>query len=259
MLKARPAVSFALLLSVTTISAVGFSQTVAPVQPPQVPPAATAPAYAPAPAPTTQPPAGTPGYAPAPAPIVPGQPVPQNYTLVPVATQFGYYYPEGAPLPPSAEIPYDGSSPVPEGYRVEYRSRRGLVIAGSIVGGIAYGLSLGVAISDNFSDKTALLAIPVLGPWLNLAMSKGQKNCSALSNSTYSYSYSSEYDSCQSDNDALKIVWVTDGLMQLAGATMLTLGLALPTSKLVYRGVSMSVTPSRVGRDGYGLGAVGQF
>ena len=218
--------------------------------PAYAPPPATAPAYAPPPAPTTQPSA---------APMVPGQPVPQNYTLVPVATQFGYYYPEGAPLPPSAEIPYDGSSPVPEGYRVEYRSRRGLVIAGSIVGGIAYGVSLSVAISDNFSDKTGLLAIPVLGPWLNLAMSKGQKNCSALSNSTYSYSYSSEYDSCQSDNDALKVVLVADGLMQFAGATMLTLGLALPTSKLVYRGVSMSVTPSPVGRDGYGLGAVGQF
>jgi hypothetical protein len=148
------------------------------------------------------------------------------------------------------ELPYEDGDPVPEGYRVVKQARRGLVIAGSIVGGIAYGLSITGATSADFDNKSGSLLVPVLGPWIMLALGGAKDEpCSSA------YYISS---SC-GDRSGLRGALVLDGLMQGAGAAMLIAGIAVPRARLVRKDVTVSMLPMTLGKDGYGLGAVGQF
>src|SRR5690242_1480294 len=80
-------------------------------------PAPAAPPGAPAPAPAPAPP-----FAPAPAPVEAGP--------AGAGDQFRY----AAPM----ELRYVEGRPIPPGYHVETRARRGLVVAGPIVFGIPY-------------------------------------------------------------------------------------------------------------------------
>jgi hypothetical protein len=48
-------------------------------------------------------------------------------------------------------------------------------------------------------------------------------------------------------------------MMQAAGATMLAFGLAMPTTRLIRKDVTVSFAPMPLGKTGYGLGAIGQF
>jgi hypothetical protein len=209
-------------------------------------------------------PSSTPMVAPAPTlvppPMVaPVAVIPPGYALVPIEsaaqTRYDVEYPQhqGA-LPPGMELPYEEGEPVPPGYRVVRQSRRGLVIAGSIVGGIAYGFSITGAVSDDFNHKSGSLLVPVLGPWLMLALGGAKDKCSGYSNYD---SMTGEMTTCS--NSGLRSMLVLDGLAQLAGATMLTIGIAYPKTRLVRKDVTISMAPIPVGKGGYGLGAVGSF
>jgi len=211
---------------------------VAPVAQPQVAPAAP-PGYAPAP----------PGYAPAPAAPVyaqPGEP-PPGYAPAWRAQPNEMRYVEGRPIPP--------------GYHVETRAKKGLVISGSIIFGVPYLLSMSVAASSRYEPDRWLYA-PVIGPFVNLATRSDYCNPNGTSGTSTSFDCA--------DDSGVRFFLMMDGLMQVAGATMFVLGLALPTTLLVrddapYVGkkpasqFAWTVQPYAVGRSGYGLGVLGTF
>ncbi|HEY5377835.1 MAG TPA: hypothetical protein VIK01_29340, partial [Polyangiaceae bacterium] len=105
------------------------------------PPAAAAPQAAPQ---LAAPPPAPPGAAPAPQ-------YPGGYPPPPPGYAYPAYgaYPQPLRMPDS--VPYAGG-PVPAGYHIEERPRRGLVIAGTIVLAVPYGLGLAVAGGQNFPN-----------------------------------------------------------------------------------------------------------
>jgi hypothetical protein len=190
--------------------------------------------------PAAQPPAQPPAYAP-----------PPGYKLVPIneapaEIQSQVQYPQ---LPPAMELPYDDGQPIPRGYHLVERSRRGLIIAGSIMTGVPWLFSVTAAVGSDYEDKTGFLLVPVLGPWLMLAT--GGANDPSCTNS-------GDVSFCES-NAPLRGILVFDGLVQTAGAVMFVLGFTNPSKRLVRDDVTVGVAPMTLGRDGHGLGVVGTF
>jgi hypothetical protein len=175
-------------------------------------------------------------------------PIPQGLA----ETRYDVQYPQtrGA-LPPGMELPYEEGDVVPEGYRVRTQPRRGLVIAGSIVGGVPWAFSVMAAVDTNFEDKTGFLLVPALGPWLMLAAGGARDEPCDDSDSFDGY--------CHGDNSSKRAVLVLDGLTQVAGAVMLVAGIALPRKRLIRSDVSIGLAPTPLGQNGYGASAVGTF
>jgi hypothetical protein len=146
------------------------------------------------------------------------------------------------------ELPYEEGQRIPAGYRLVERPRRGLVIAGAIVTGVLWALSTTSAVGADFDDHSGWLVVPGIGPWLMLLAGGGRDHCQT--SGTYSY--------CDS-NSGLRAVLTLDGIGQTAGLVMFISGLAFPTKRLIRQDVTVSLLPTRVGRDGYGLGVVGAF
>jgi hypothetical protein len=216
-----------------------------------VPQVAPSPPVAPAPtaasAPALLPPVPPPAAQPAAAPVSPGYPPPFSYP----PPGYGYGYPPPPRAPDS--IPYDGG-PVPPGYHVEERARRGMLIAGPIVMGVPYLLGLTIASSENFPNSTSWLALPVLGPWLTLASRHRSDSCSNDFNSCSDGSLDSGIDS------TTRTFLVLDGVMQTAGAVMFIYGLASPRKVIARNFIgSLQWSPSQFGRTGYGGVLAGSF
>jgi hypothetical protein len=182
----------------------------------------------------------------------------------------GWAPPPGYAQPPTdrwrftaapTEMRYVEGKPIPPGYHLESRARRGLVISGPILFGVPYVLSMSVAASSPYEPDRWLYA-PVFGPFVNLALRKNECDIPSVSGS------SSVTVSCSGDS-ATRFFLMLDGLLQTGGATMLILGLALPQRLLVrddapYVGSSRShfawaVAPQAMGRAGYGLSLAGIF
>lgn len=216
--------------------------------------AQTAPVAAPAAAPAPAPVAATPApVAAAPAPVAAPSPAPlpvppPGYMLVPAGTNYAV-----AAAPPKeqdeseTELPYEEGQPIPAGYHLEEHVRRGLIIGGSIPLGIAWVFSAMGAVADDYNHKSGFLMVPGIGPWLMLAAGGASDDCSPTSS-----------DYCES-NSGLRSVLFLDGLTQTAGAVMLITGLAYPKKQLVRNNVAISFAPTPIGREGYGLGAIGTF
>lgn len=177
---------------------------------------------------------------------------PPGYVLVPIGTPAPV-----APLPaeetkePPKDLPYRDGQPVPPGFHVEERLRRGLVIGGSLTLGIPWVFSATTAVGNDFEDQSGFLMIPALGPWLMLAAGgASEENC-----------LKDEFDAdlCETRMATQRALLFLDGVAQTAGAVMLAVGLAYPTKRLIRNDVSVSFAPTPLGRDGYGLGAVGTF
>jgi hypothetical protein len=182
-----------------------------PAQPGQPPPAAAPPPGSPPPAAApAQPPPGyapPPGYGPPPGAYGPppgayGPPPQGGYGGYPYGYQ--YYYPP-PPLPPR-QLPYDEGQPVPPGYRVEERARKGLVIAGTVTFGSAYLLSIlgaATAASDGGNEGEGFipLFIPVAGPFITLG-------------------------TMDDDASAATPLFILDGIAQVGGVALLIGGLA---------------------------------
>ena len=163
-----------------------------------------------------------------------------------------YGYPQPQMRSPDS-VPYDGG-PVPAGYHVEERPRRGLVIAGTIVLAVPYGLGLAVAGGQNFPNSTGWLIVPGIGPWLTLASRHKSVGCSSSSSSSFNDCVDSSLD------DTTRTFLIIDGLMQTGGAVMLIAGIAAP-KKVIARDFmgSLHFTPSTIGRTGYGGFLTGVF
>jgi hypothetical protein len=163
--------------------------------------------------------------------------------LVPVPpsnaqTRYDVQYPQArGALPPGMELPYEDGEPIPPGYRLVQRRRRGLIIAGSIVTGVPWVLGVSAATAADFGDHSGLLVVPVLGPWLMLATDDLRGTSKA----------------------GERGLLVFDGLAQAAGGAMFLAGMFVPRVRLVRTDVVVSVVPLELGHGAHGLGAVGRF
>jgi hypothetical protein len=178
-------------------------------------------------------------------------PVPPQGVDPATQTNYQVMYPQrrGA-LPPGMELPYEEGQTIPAGYHLSTKPRTGLIVAGSIMTGVPWIFSVTAATASDFDDKTGFLLVPGIGPWLML-MAGGAKNRTCDTTST-DYCYNT-------DRSSERSVLVLDGLLQSAGATMFILGYAVPKTRLIRNDVTVSVLPTTMGADGYGVGAVGTF
>jgi hypothetical protein len=167
----------------------------------------------------------------------------------PASTNYNVQYPQrrGA-LPPGMELPYEEGDPIPPGYRLREQKRRGLIIAGSIVTGIPWVISLTAATGADFENKSGYLIVPGIGPWLML-LAGGASDRSCGSDSVL----------CEESRAGLRAVLVFDGLVQSAGAAMFAAGFLFPRQRLVREDVTVSVVPATIAPGAYGLTAVGTF
>jgi hypothetical protein len=237
------ATSFVLpsLFFATIAAAQGYPPPAQPLPPAQQPPPGYPPAYPPQPQQATPPPA-----------YPPSTEAPPGWTAPGYASQYRYQ-----PMP--MELRYVEGRPIPPGYHPETRPRKGLVISGSIVFGIPYFLSLSVAASSKFSPDRWLYA-PIIGPFVDLGNRK--EDCNTIGNAFGSTT------TCKDDSSE-RFFLMADGLMQVAGATMFILGLAIPQHLLVRDDApfvgskgsqfAWSIAPTKMGRSGYGLGLGGTF
>jgi hypothetical protein len=228
---------------------------------------ASSPSFADEPPPVAPPPPPGPGYPPPPAPPPAGypQPYPQPYGqpgyppgygqpgYPPGYGQPGYAqpgYPPGYAPPeperakrPARVLPYEEGDDVPEGYRVESRAHRGLIIGGAATLGSTWFLSLLIGtVIDSFNngltgDRGSIawpLYIPVVGPFIGIPV----------------------FDSSGSGTFLL----LMDGFAQAGGAAMI-IGGALTTQKRLVRVAetqpSWTVLPTRMGTNGMGISLVG--
>jgi hypothetical protein len=140
----------------------------------------------------------------------------------------------------AAAQPYDEDSIPPGYYRAPSKVHDGLLLAGGMTGGTAYGLSLVAA-----SYGTPELFVPVVGPWL--AFHKMSSACRGSGESSDGL--------CVSDQG----LDVADGVLQAAGAGLILAGLIVPKYKLLPQVADVQVTLLELGRGRYSVGAVGRF
>ncbi|KYF98911.1 hypothetical protein BE17_11165 [Sorangium cellulosum] len=135
---------------------------------------------------------------------------------------------------------YEEGQTVPEGYRVEGRARRGLVIAGAVTFGVTYILSAMVGLVAEAGDRASggsgaaymPLYIPLAGPFVTIGTAEAKGGG--------------------------VFMLMVDGLAQVGGVAMFIGGLAAPEKKLVRNDVSLSVKPI-VTADTLGLGLSGSL
>ena len=124
-------------------------------------------------------------------------------------------------------------------FREEKKVRTGLIIGGSVMLGVGYGLAISIAAANDFNDVTGWLAVPVAGPFITMG--------------------AHDYGACGSDTGCalvglgdffVTLGLVLNGLVQVGGATMVIVGATVPTTERV---PDVAVGPRAIGT-GYGLG-----
>jgi hypothetical protein len=200
-----------------------------------IPPAQPAPAQ---PAPAQQ---QAPAPAPAPAPAAP-QAAPQQSTVV---TQ------------PAAQPVQTTSAPVvvqPSGRTSsetvsgQYGPNRTLLTSGLLIFGIPYISSVIVAGSSSHSGDNHLF-VPLAGPWIDMGDRGGcPPSSTACDNETTN-----------------KVLLGADGILQAVGAFEIIGAFAFPETRTVTTvpatayTPALTLTPSKVGRNGYGFSAFAEF
>ncbi|EYF08572.1 hypothetical protein [Chondromyces apiculatus] len=142
-------------------------------------------------------------------------------------------------------IDYEEGMAIPEGYTLQTRMRRGLVIGGAVTFGTMYMISALIAsVGDSAgTDELLPLYAPLAGPFISLGM----------------------IHSSASRNDRLggvSFLMVMDGLAQIGGMAMLIGGIAAPKTVLMRNDVAtldVNVTPMPMGLGGMGLGVWGSM
>jgi hypothetical protein len=140
---------------------------------------------------------------------------------------------------------WDSSEPVPAGYHVATHVRTGLMVGGAVMFGTLYLISVLVAAGSQdatsaeggSSNPDAALYIPAIGPFLQMG-----NTSSATGN----------------------VFLAIDGIAQCGGIAMFIYGIASPRTYLLRNDLGTSaprvmVLPTRLGRDGYGLGLTAHF
>ena len=155
---------------------------------------------------------------------------------------------------PPQPLEWHPGAPPPPGYHVEEKPRRGLVIAGAIVGGIPYFFSVVAAASANSQNATGYLYLPVAGPWITLGRRSSGCDLGAQNMTT------DQSLQCTADIFAVMGL-IADGILQGTGAALLLSG-ELATKEALVRDVrddeAVRVAPMHVG-SGFGAGVYGRF
>ena len=153
--------------------------------------------------------------------------------------------PDAPPL-----LPYREGVPVPSGYTLVDRPATGLITAGVIGLGISYATGVIIAASQGFDNGTALLILPVLGPYAAIATRE----------------YACEVDTvaaakkCTADETQIVTLMAVDGLAQTAGALVAVAGLMSGTKELVRSDLpEVTVTPPVSARSGWQFSVRGDF
>lgn len=131
----------------------------------------------------------------------------------------------------------DDGAPVPYGYTKVTRTRKGLIIGGSVTFGVSYGLSTFVAAigedlrrNGETSTDVSALFIPIAGPFVQIGRTESATG---------------------------KLYLLHLGVAQVAGAVMLYYGLTSPKTILV-RNDQLSIAPM-VGNGTSGMMVTGRF
>jgi hypothetical protein len=130
---------------------------------------------------------------------------------------------------------YESGTPIPPGYSVEVSDSDAAAkcrTLGWIALGVGYGAAYVAAIS--LPGEVSWLYVPVIGPWAEVA----------------------------DKNQDLRGVIAIDGLFQTVGAGLLIGGIATAGHRLVRDdapAARIQVTPTRLGRNGYGLAVFSVF
>jgi hypothetical protein len=141
------------------------------------------------------------------------------------------------PPPPPATLPYSEGDPVPAGYHLESRVRRGPIIAGAIMAGTTYIVNLLVADIEerdgDSDDRATWLYVPGVGTWAYVD------------------------DACDNEQDGCSFI-VMHSATHTVGLALLIYGIAAPRSILVRDTAGVRVTPY-VGRGSSGIAASASF
>jgi len=188
---------------------------------------------------------------PPPPPVAPPSARPQYQAPLSQTTQ-STYVPQSVALSGPEEITeFDHNRPVPEGYTLVHRTRKGLLVGGGVTFGVTYGISLLVAAvgedtkncdtydyydstsSGSCTNEVAAMAIPVAGPFIQIA---------------------------NTDSAVAKLFLAGLGGAQVAGAIMLYYGLTTKKPVLVRNDLvgSLQVSPL-IGSGHTGLALSGHF
>lgn len=123
---------------------------------------------------------------------------------------------------------------------------RPLLISGATLLGVSYVPSV-IAGIQSTRDADHLLYLPVVGPWLDL----GNRSCTPA-------------EPCTNEGVSAALL-VIDGAAQLAGGALMAASFFVPqraarvTTTVGANKVDVQLTPARMGMDGWGLAAVGDF
>ena len=155
----------------------------------------------------------------------PPQPAVQPVYTAPLSqTTQTTYVPQSVAMSGPEEITdFDFERPVPMGYTMVHRPRKGMLIGGSVTFGVSYGISvLSAAIGEDISsgeNEAAALWIPVAGPFLQMA---------------------------NTNSATLRVFLVGLGAAQTTGAILLYYGLTTKKRVLVRNDIvgSMMITPT---------------
>ncbi len=197
--------------------------------PAQPPPQGVPPGYGP-------PPQGVPpGYGPPPQGVPPGYGPPgygppPGYNPYPYPAPYPYY---AEPPPSSPTLEYEEGQEIPPGYRLERRVQKGLTIAGASIFGGAWILSIaGAASLIENNDGIAPLFVPLVGPFIAMGTTGTNFN----------------------QNTFLGALLLLDGFTQVAGATMMIVGIAKKKPLLVLEKNSTAALSNVVPEVQVGLG-----
>jgi hypothetical protein len=158
-----------------------------------------------------------------------------------------------------SRLPYREGDPIPTGYRVEDSSGSGLAVGGGAVLGVAYAASVVAAMGD--TRGAGWLWVPVVGPFGSILAQ--DVRCEVPSETTLENApteATSSVDACSQkivDTARRVTLLLIDGLVQVAGGSLLVVGLTTRQRELV-RDQPVMLTP-RVSRGGYGVEVWGQF
>lgn len=184
------------------------------------------------------PPPEPPPPPPAPYPLQPGQ---RPVYVAPLSQETqSTYVPQSVALSGPKQIePLDDSRPPPDGYTAVQRTRKGMLIGGGVTFGVTYGLcalSAAAGADSARSDgknELAALWVPVLGPFLQMA---------------------------DTDSSVGQLFLAGVGAAQVAGATMLFLGLTTTKRMFIRNDLVGNLTVSPIaGTGATGMLLSGQF
>lgn len=114
-------------------------------------------------------------------------------------------------------------------YEEKTEQRIGLIVGGSIMLGLGYGIPLSIVAVAEFPNETDWLAVPVVGPWITMARMRFG-SCDR----TPGLIDDPCDDGLEEAGDVLGAVALGfTGVIQAAGLTMLVVGVASPKTKVV--------------------------